>query len=95
MKLDLICTRKLRYPAGSAGKEYVPGDAFKALSERDAKVLVAVGRAKESAMKARNKTDLPKVAAEPRVPLAQSGETPAVEQTSSRQYNRRDLTAEE
>lgn len=93
MTLNLVATRRVKYPAGSGGTEYDVGQPFKALSEKDAKVLVAVGRAKY-AEQAINKTNLPKrqiltTAVKPADPLAEAP------QPGRKTYSRRDLTPEE
>lgn len=38
----MIALKKLRYPNGAGGKEYMPGDQFETLSERDTKALSLV-----------------------------------------------------
>lgn len=94
MKLVVAC-RELRY----AGKTLYEGDAFDA-SDKDAKVLVAVKKAKmpddKSAARAaaRQQSDLPlsPAVAQPEAPQPVAG---APEPTARPRYRRRDMTAAE
>lgn len=58
--MNMVALKRVKYPHGSAGREYAPGEPLVALSERDAKALYVSGRARYG--EAANKTDLPNMA---------------------------------
>ena len=96
--LRLIALRRVKYPHGSAGREYAPGEGFDALSERDAKVLKAAGRAKDAP-----EVERPKLV-EIKAPVYRTAAvTPAptvepeteTDVPAKRQYRRRDMSAEQ
>ena len=55
---QMVATKRVKYPHGPDGREYAPGEAFTALSDRDAKALYIAGKARYGATA--NATDLPK-----------------------------------
>lgn len=81
--MEMVAAKRVKYPHGPTGKEYGPGEAFEALSERDAKALFISGKATYG--KPTNKTDLPRKKEEAVVttPLSETG-----------RYQRRDMRAE-
>lgn len=63
--VKLVALKRLRYPRGPSGKEYVAGETFEALSEKDAHTLKLVRIATEP----KDYVEPPK--AEPRPPAPQ------------------------
>jgi hypothetical protein len=84
--MQLVAKKRVKYPHGPTGKEYAPGETFDALSERDAKALVIVGKAEYG--KPTNKTDLPADVMKPK-----KVEEAPVEPETPLRYQRRDMRA--
>lgn len=57
---DLIATKSLQY----ATRRLMPGDAFTANNERDARILCGIGKARRAPEKAATKDDLAELRAE-------------------------------
>lgn len=85
--MKMIALKRVKYPHGPSGKEYAPGEAFTALSERDAKALYVSGRARQA------ERDVPVSPAELPSAAAVSEAAPNQEGESRRQYQRRDMQA--
>jgi hypothetical protein len=82
----LVALKRLTYPRGTGAKEYNPGDTFEALSDRDAKALKLVGRAKDAAP---SPAPARRTAKQPVTP---EPEPPQPDQSI---YNRRDMRPED
>lgn len=104
--IKLVALKKLHYPSGPSGKEYIAGQDFEALSENDASALTKVRAAKyPDTPSARPHVNVPppplqtramEPVAEPEKPrdelFIEQGTPPTA---PGRRYNRRDQRATE
>ena len=100
MKMEAL--KRVKYPHGPTGREYAPGEKFEALSDRDAKALSLVGKAKILEVKKANPVDLPDEVMKPKAkamepePAPQEAPVEAdVPLRRGRFYQRRDMKARE
>jgi hypothetical protein len=86
--VDMVAAKRVKYPHGPDGREYAPGEAFQALSERDAKGLFIAGKATYGTAAKPSAVDLPVMQRATKVePLAE------VEDPAPLSYRTRHMTA--
>ncbi len=88
-EMQLIAMKKIRYPKrGPDAVEYMPGDSFQTLTDRDAKALLITRVAKEAPKPAAKKTLTLKPAGPVEAPAAAPAKTL---DTAAGSYQRRDM----
>ena len=100
MKMEAL--KRVKYPHGPTGRAYAPGEKFEALSDRDAKALSLVGKAKILEDKKANPVDLPAEVMKPKAKAMKADEPEPKEEPAAadvplrrgRFYHRRDMKAE-
>lgn len=90
--MEMIALKRVKYPHGNTGREYAPGEAFTALSERDAKALSISGKARPC-RQGRAKAAPSSPAALPAA--AMTTPDPNQDGESRLQYQRRDMQAQD
>lgn len=87
---NMVAVKRVKYPHGSSGREYAPGEPFTALSERDAKGLYFAGKATYAGPSTEKRTtsvDLPEAAHQAKEDVSEPAPL-------SGSYLRRDMRAE-
>lgn len=89
----LQALKRIRYPHGKKAKEYMPGDKFEALSERDVKALTLLRVAK--ALEPQPQPKMRVADPERKVRVMKPVKSKAEETESAGVYSRRDMRAED
>ena len=90
----MVVLKRLRYPRGRDGRDYVPGDELETVSDRDTKALTLIRVAKVVAPQ--ETPTLPRRGRPPKSSyLTGSWNSEPKTEETSRQYMRRDMVAED